>query len=87
MTEKKLTYDITWKIESIAAVAVAAVRLQIAEFCELAQIALGRSGSETKMTDDGFGGEFVFIGHVFKNTDQFLGQSGLYRPFIDHFLL
>ena len=68
-------------LEAIAAVAVAAARLQIAEFSELAQIALGCSGSETKMTDDGFSGKFVFVGHIFENTDQFLGQSGLYRPF------
>ena len=74
-------------LDSKTAVAVAAVRLQIAEYGELAQIALGCSGSETKMLDDGFSGKFVFVGHVFKNTDQFLGQSGLYRPFIDHFLL
>ena len=51
-------------LEAIAAVAVAAVRLQIAEFCELAQIALGRSGSETKMLDDG---SFLLLFKVFAN--------------------
>ena len=60
---------------------------QATELRELAQVSLGGSGIETKMTDDFFCRNLVFIGHEFQNIDHFLSQRGLYQPFIDHFLL
>ena len=61
--------------------------LQVTELCELSQITLSCGSVESKVTDNLFRGEFAFIGHEFQNIDQFLCQRGLYRPFIDYFLL
>ena len=66
---------------AVTAVAVAATGFEVAELRELAQVTLGGGGGEAEMSDDGFSGEIVFIGHESQNIDQFLGQSGLYRPF------
>ena len=54
--------------------------LQISELRELAKVALGGGRIETKMTDDFFYRNLVFIGHELHNIDQFLCQRGLYRP-------
>lgn len=71
----------------IRPVSVAALCLQIAKLGKLAKVAFGGSGSETKMIDDNFRRDVAFIAHKNYNIGQFLGQGGLYRPFIDHFLL
>jgi len=48
-------------------------------FCvSVAKVALGGGGIETKMTDDFFCRNLVFIGHELHNIDQFLSQRGLY---------
>ena len=72
---------------AISPVLIPSMWFQIAELCKLAKIAFGCCGIEAEVTDYLFCSEFVLIGHKFQNIDQFLCQRGLYRPFIDHFLL
>jgi hypothetical protein len=72
---------------NIGSVLIASMWFQVAELSKLAKIPFGSGGVKTKATDYLFCGEFVLIGHKFQNIDQFLCQRGLYRPFIDHFLL
>ena len=61
--------------------------LQVTELRELAQVSLGASGIEAKVTNDYFCCDLSIIMHEYKNIDQFVCQRRLYRPFIDHFLL
>ena len=46
--------------------------LQVTELRELAQVSLGASGIEAKVTNDYFCCDMIFIGHKFQNIDHFL---------------
>ncbi len=71
---------------AVRSVLIAAMCLQIAKLCKLAQVAFGRSSVEAKVTDNLFCGNFIFFDHILQNIDHFLCQGRFYRPFIDHFL-
>ena len=72
---------------SVCSILIAAMYLQIAELRELTEVTLGGGWSKAEVRDNDFRRNMVFIDHEIQNIDQFLCQRGLYRPFIDHFLL
>ena len=62
-------------VVAVCSVPVATMCLQIAKLVELAQVALGGGSDETEMSDNLFGGDFIFIGHILQNIGQFLCQK------------
>jgi hypothetical protein len=63
---------------AVCPILITTMGFQVAELRELAEVTLGGGWSETEMSDYGFCGDFVLIGHKIQNIDQFLGQCGLY---------